>query len=45
MMKVKNTNDDEANAKTTITLTLETTMTVCVVDYGNCPIVNCQAYC
>jgi hypothetical protein len=39
--KVKNVDDDEANAMTTITLTLETMMTICVVDYGNCPIVDC----
>ena len=41
MMKVKNNNDDEANATTTITTTSETTMTICVVNNGNCRIIDC----
>jgi hypothetical protein len=44
MMKVKNNNDDEANATMTITTTPETAMTVCIVDNGNCQIVDCQPY-
>ncbi len=40
-MKVKNNDDVEANATMTITTTLETTMTDCVVDDGNCGIINC----
>ncbi len=40
-MKVKNNDDDEANATATITTTPETMMTICVVDNGNCEIVNC----
>jgi hypothetical protein len=40
-MKVKNNNDDEANATTTITTTSETTMTICVVNNGNCRIIDC----
>ncbi len=40
-MKVNNNNDDETNATATIATTLETTMTICVVDNGNCQIINC----
>ncbi len=43
-MKLKNDDDDEANPMTTITTTPETRMIVCVVDNGNCQIVNCQLY-
>ncbi len=40
-MKVKNNNDDEANAMATITMTPETTMTVCVINNGNFQIIDC----
>ncbi len=35
-MKVKKDDNDEANAARTITTTLETTMTICVANKGNC---------
>ncbi len=41
-IKVKNNDDDEANAMMTITMTPETTMTVCVIGDGNCQIIDCQ---
>ncbi len=44
MMKVKNDNDDEVNATMTITMTPETKMTICIIDKGNCQIIDCQLY-
>ena len=35
-MKVKNEDDDEANAMTTIPTTPETTMTIYIIGNGNC---------
>ncbi len=45
MMKVKNNDDDETNTTATIAMTLETMMTICVIDNGNCQIVDCRPYC